>query len=83
MCHGELRAADWPARFGGDLAARFAPERAALEPLASDGLVELDPDGGLRVTPLGRLVLRNVAVAFDADPPGQRAGERSLFSQTV
>jgi len=83
MCHGELRSADWRARFGGDLTSRFAPERAALQPLEADGLVELEPDGSLRVTSLGRLVLRNVAMAFDAYLPGQRASERSLFSQTV
>jgi hypothetical protein len=46
-------------------------------------MVELDADGGVRATPLGRLVLRNVAMAFDAYLPGQRAGEKPLFSQTV
>ncbi len=83
MCHGELRAGDWRARNGCDFATRFAAERRALEPLAADGLVVLDSDGSLRVTPLGRLVLRNVAMVFDAYLPGQRAGERPLFSQTV
>ena len=43
----------------------------------------LEPDGGLRVTPLGRMVPRNVAMAFDAYLPEQRAGERPLFSQTA
>ncbi len=83
MCHGDVRAADFRARFGGEFATRFAPERTALAPLATDGLVELHPDGDVLVTPLGRLALRNVAMAFDAYLPGQRAGDRSLFSQTV
>lgn len=83
MCRGEVRIADWRARFAGDFAARFAAERRALEPLAADGLVELDVDGSVRATPLGRLALRNLAMAFDAYLPGQRAGEKPLFSQTV
>jgi oxygen-independent coproporphyrinogen-3 oxidase len=83
MCHGEVRAADWRARAGSDFGSRFAAERQALEPLEADGLVSFDHDGSLRVTPLGRLALRNVAMAFDAYLPGQRAGERPLFSQTV
>jgi oxygen-independent coproporphyrinogen III oxidase len=83
MCQGAVRASDWSARFGGDFAARFSAERAALEPLAADGLVLLEGDGGLRVTALGRLVLRNVAMAFDAYLPAQQAGARPLFSQTV
>lgn len=83
MCQGEVRAADHRARFGGELTRRFEPELAALEPLVADGLVELSGDGSLRVTALGRLAVRNVAMAFDAYLPAQRAAERPLFSQTV
>jgi oxygen-independent coproporphyrinogen-3 oxidase len=83
MCHGEVRAAEWRARFGTDFAKRFASERAALEPFVSDELVELEPEGGLRVTPLGRLVLRNVAMVFDAYLAEQRSASMPLFSQTV
>jgi len=83
MCLGRVRAADWRARFASDFATRFAPELAALAPLAEDGLVELEPDGSVRATVLGRLLLRNVAMAFDAYLPAQRAAERPLFSQTV
>jgi oxygen-independent coproporphyrinogen-3 oxidase len=42
----------------------FAPELTALAPLAADGLVELSADR-LRVTPRGRLLVRNVAMTFD------------------
>jgi oxygen-independent coproporphyrinogen III oxidase len=45
-------------------ASMFAPELAALAPLAADGLVELSPDR-LRVTPRGRLLVRTVAMLFD------------------
>ncbi len=39
-------------------------ERERLQPLAADGLVELEPDV-MRVTPPGRLFLRNIAQVFD------------------
>jgi oxygen-independent coproporphyrinogen III oxidase len=83
MCHGAVRARDFRARFGADLEQRFADELEALEPLAADGLVALGPGGDVTISPLGRLVARNVAMAFDAYLPAQRAAERPLFSQTV
>ncbi len=43
----------------------FAPERPRLEALAADGLVHLETNQ-LQVTPLGRLLIRNVAAVFDA-----------------
>lgn len=65
MCHLELDYAALSAELGLDFATVYAPELARLAPLAEDGLVELS-DTGLRVTDLGRLFLRNIAVAFDA-----------------
>jgi oxygen-independent coproporphyrinogen-3 oxidase len=83
MCHGEVAAADYHERFGDGFAGHFARELARLEPLEADGLVVREPDGSLRITPLGRLVARNVAMAFDAYLEAQRGTERPLFSQTV
>ena len=83
MCHGEVRAADFRARCGGDFARHFARELASLEGAERDGLVAVAGDGSLRVSALGRLVVRNVAMAFDAYLPGQQAAPRPLFSQTV
>jgi oxygen-independent coproporphyrinogen-3 oxidase len=42
----------------------FAAELAALAPLARDGLVEIGPDW-ISVTAKGRLLIRNVCMAFD------------------
>lgn len=83
LCRGQVTPAAFRAARGGDLAARFAPERERLAPLAEDGLVELPGDGSVRVTPLGRLFLRNIAMVFDAYLPAQQREERPLFSQTV
>jgi oxygen-independent coproporphyrinogen-3 oxidase len=54
---------------------------AKLQPYAADGLIELGRDT-LTATPLGRVLVRVLAMAFDAHlpQPGQ-AGPR--FSATV
>jgi len=83
MCQGELRARDWRARFGGELAQRFAGELRSLEPLADDGLLGIAGDGSLELSPLGRLAVRSVAAAFDAYLPEQRRAAGAMFSQTV
>jgi oxygen-independent coproporphyrinogen-3 oxidase len=83
MCQGELAAAAFARDRGAELRARFPEELARLAPLADDGLVDLAADGSVRVTPLGRLFLRNVAMAFDAYLPTQERAGRPLFSQTV
>jgi oxygen-independent coproporphyrinogen-3 oxidase len=66
LVHGELRAEEFEATFGERFASRFAPELEQLAPLADDGLVERARDGSLALTPLGRLLVRNVAMVFDA-----------------
>lgn len=43
----------------------FADELAALAPMAEDGLVAVDEDG-IEVLPRGRLLLRAIAMVFDA-----------------
>ncbi len=83
LCHGELRADEFEAVFGRPFAARFARELCGLDALVEDGLVLRRADGGLEVTPLGRLFVRNVAMLFDAYLPEQRQSGRRIFSKTV
>jgi len=83
MCLGELRAAEFEAEFGRPFAASYSRELTALEPLLADGLVARSQAGSLVVTPLGRLLVRNVAMAFDAYLPQQRDAGRPMFSKTV
>ena len=83
MCHGEVRAADFEATFSSRFARRYARELSALDDAVADDLVERDADGSLRVTPLGRLFVRNLAMAFDAYLPEQQRSGRRLFSKTV
>jgi oxygen-independent coproporphyrinogen-3 oxidase len=83
MCHGELRADEFEEAFEQPFASRFASELKQLEPIVADGLVECAPDGSLVVTPLGRLLVRNIAMAFDAYLADQQKGEKPMFSKTV
>ena len=64
MCYDELRYEDFEAVHGVDPRRYFAAEIRRLEPLANDGLVELQHDA-IRLTDAGRLLMRSVAMAFD------------------
>jgi oxygen-independent coproporphyrinogen-3 oxidase len=60
----------------------FAAELARLEDASADGLVTLDRDE-IRVTPLGRIFIRNVAMVFDRYLHEQQMDQRRLFSKTL
>ncbi len=65
MCDLSLDYAALSRALGVDVATYFRPELASLSDLADDGLLE-QTAGGLRVTDLGRLFIRNIAMRFDA-----------------
>jgi oxygen-independent coproporphyrinogen III oxidase len=50
--------------FDGDFDDYFATEHAGLEALAANGLLTLTPNH-VEVTPIGRLLIRNIAAVFD------------------
>ncbi|HXW57523.1 MAG TPA: oxygen-independent coproporphyrinogen III oxidase [Candidatus Cybelea sp.] len=60
----------------------FAPELAELEQPRAEGLVHLSADQ-IRVTPLGRIFIRNVAMTFDRYLREQQMDKRPLFSKTL
>lgn len=64
MCHFELDFAAIGARFGINFRDYFGSSLTALEPMAGDGLLEITGDT-LKVTPAGRLLVRNICMAFD------------------
>ncbi len=81
MCLLRLDLGEVRERFGD--AARTAVEaslRAGVRELEDDGLVTFDGDV-LRVTPLGQILVRNVAMLFDAYL--EREGGKKQFSRTV
>ena len=83
MCRGGVCARDFAAAFEDDFGACFAAELASLEPLERDGLVVREGDSDFRATDDGRLLIRNIAMLFDAYLEAQRSSEGPLFSKTV
>ncbi len=83
MCNFHVDGAALAGRFGVTLDAYFEPELTALlrpgGPVA-DGLVRLE-GGGITVTPLGRLFVRNVCMTFDTYLAAHDG--RPTFSRTV
>jgi oxygen-independent coproporphyrinogen-3 oxidase len=60
----------------------FAPELRRLGELRDEGLVTLTADE-IRVAPLGRIFIRNVAMTFDRYLREQQMDQRPLFSKTL
>ena len=77
-----IRKDEIAAEFGLDFDDYFAPDLARLAPFVEDGLVELTT-GEIRVTLLGRIFIRNVAMIFDSYLETQRLAEKPLFSKTL
>ena len=82
MCNLRLDWAQVSARWGIEPQVYLAADLERLRPLQDLGLVEVD-DQGLRVTDRGRILVRNVAAAFDVylHKPGVEAGPR--FSRAI
>lgn len=64
LCDGVLDTREIEARYALDFASYFAGERAQLEQMIADGLIERSGDT-LCVTENGRFLLRSIAVVFD------------------
>jgi oxygen-independent coproporphyrinogen III oxidase len=79
MCDFRIDPQKFEAKYGIDFRSHFADAVTALAAFEADGLVAQE-GGGWKVTPAGRLLVRNLAMAFDAYLR-TREGER--FSRTV
>jgi oxygen-independent coproporphyrinogen-3 oxidase len=82
LCHAVIRKDEIAADFGVNFDETFAPEMSHVQPFVEDGLVRLAPDE-IKVTPLGRIFIRNIAMLFDPYLEKQRLAERPLFSKTL
>ena len=80
MCHGELDTVEFGERHRLIFAEYFAPEMQRLAQLAGDGLVTLQMPC-IRVTARGRLLLRNIAMCFDAYL--HREAHATRYSRTI
>jgi len=59
----------------------FCKEISKLHELAADGLLTISRDG-IEVTPIGRILIRNIAMRFDANPPAASTPKRQ-FSKSI
>ncbi len=79
ICQFELDFARIEAQHGIQMQAYFKDALTRLQPMAADGLLEMD-ETGIRVLPRGRLLIRNICMAFD-----RYLGEQALqrFSRVI
>ncbi len=82
LCHTVIPKHEVEQQFGISFDEYFAPELQRLEEARDEGLVALD-SGEIRVTPLGRIFIRNVAMTFDRYLHEQQMDKRPLFSKTL
>ena len=82
LCHTVIRTGEIEEEFGISFGEYFAPELLQLDELRADGLVETGGDE-IRVTPLGRVFIRNLGMIFDRYLREQQMDARPLFSKTL
>ncbi|MDF7800207.1 oxygen-independent coproporphyrinogen III oxidase [Pontiellaceae bacterium B1224] len=80
MCNLYIDYATLSAELGIDFTDYFKVDLASLDDLETDGLLQRE-EAGLRVTPLGRLFIRIIAMRFDAYL--QNENRKGRYSQTV
>jgi oxygen-independent coproporphyrinogen-3 oxidase len=82
LCHTIIRKAEIEREFAISFDSYFAPELGELEECCADGLAVVTPEE-IRVTALGRIFIRNVAMLFDRYLREQKMDARPLFSKTL
>ena len=82
LCHTVVVKDEISREFGIDFDQYFADELQRLEVPRQDGLVRLER-GEIRATWLGRIFIRNLAMAFDPYLEKQQLNAKPLFSKTL
>jgi oxygen-independent coproporphyrinogen-3 oxidase len=82
LCHTVVVKAEIERDFGIIFDDHFASELVHLRELERDGLVHLS-GGRIEVAPLGRIFIRNIAMAFDAYLNKPEAERTQVFSKTL
>jgi oxygen-independent coproporphyrinogen III oxidase len=82
LCHTVIPKHEIESEFSINFDEYFAPELQRLEEARDEGLVVL-ASAEIRVTSLGRIFIRNVAMAFDRYLYEQQMDHRPLFSKTL
>ncbi len=79
MCNLYVDKKDISLKFGIDFDTYFEKELLELEELARDGLISISEDK-IEVNPEGRLLVRNIAIAFDIY---SKTKDKPTFSKTI
>lgn len=82
LCHTVIPKREIEREFAISFDEYFAGELARLRDFCDDGLAVITP-GEIRVTMLGRIFIRNVAMIFDAYLEKQQLDPKPLFSKTL
>jgi oxygen-independent coproporphyrinogen-3 oxidase len=82
MCQGEIDPEAYARSFGEPLSAHLPSLEERLEPFVEDGLL-VSSGSGFRLTPLGRLFLRPIAMVFDAYLDGEGESDQPRYSRTI
>jgi len=82
MCNNRILKRDVEQKFGIVFDSYFADVPEKLNEFVLDGLVSLQPDR-IEVSEAGRLVIRNIAMAFDAYLKPEASQEKPIYSRTV
>jgi oxygen-independent coproporphyrinogen-3 oxidase len=82
LCHTVILKREVESEFSISFDQYFAAELARLAEPSADGFVTLDQDE-IRVTSLGRIFIRNVAMVFDRYIEEQKMDQKPLFSKTL
>jgi oxygen-independent coproporphyrinogen-3 oxidase len=82
LCHTIIPKSEVEQDFGISFDEYFHDELGRLDESCAEGLVELSPRE-IRVTPLGRIFIRNVAMIFDRYLREQQVDQKPLFSKTL
>ncbi|MFH1741660.1 MAG: oxygen-independent coproporphyrinogen III oxidase [bacterium] len=85
MCNLHLDFAQFNRKWNEHFNTYFKEEIASLTPFVEDGLLEPDLTNGIRLTPLGQIVVRPIVMTFDAylTKKQELSKQTPLFSQTL
>lgn len=82
MCLDEIPFEEFEAHYGVSFADYFRPALERLKPMERDGLLHRG-ETGLRITPLGRLFLRAIAMVFDARLDNPQKIAAPVYSRVI
>ncbi|PKK85074.1 MAG: oxygen-independent coproporphyrinogen III oxidase [candidate division Zixibacteria bacterium HGW-Zixibacteria-1] len=82
MCNFRLDFNDLKEKFGIDYHTYFTDEHQKLAEFFTDDFLEMH-NGGIKVTPVGRTFIRNIAMTYDNYLGGRLPGKKPTFSRTI